>query len=105
MKLWMITGSSTDDGAPIYLRTDGSWTRALVEGAVLESEASRDEALAEARQRERAVCDPYVIVVSRDASGQPGPTSLRERIRAEGPTITLPCAAKPARAGERQASA
>lgn len=92
MTLWMITGSSTDDGAPIYLQADGRWVRRLADGLAIAGEDERERLLAEARSQQRTVCDPYAIVVARDGQGRPAATSLRERIRAEGPTVALPSA-------------
>ena len=89
MTLWMITGNATDDGAPIYLQTNGRWTRRLAEGLTIESEEQGDRLLGEAKLAERIVCDPYVIDVRRTVRGQLEGASLRERIRAEGPTISL----------------
>jgi len=89
MTLWMITGNATADGAPIYLQTNGRWTRRLAEGLAVSSEEQRDRLLAEAKAAERIVCDAYVIDVRQGARGQLEATSLRERIRAEGPTLTL----------------
>ena len=92
MTLWMITGNATDDGAPIYLQANGRWSRDLAEGLVLTAEDPRDEQLAAAKRAERVVCDPYLIEV-RHAANRLEPASLRERIRATGPTIALISAA------------
>jgi hypothetical protein len=89
MTLWMITANATDDGAPIYLQTNGRWTRRLTEGLAITSDEERTRLLGEARATERIVCDPYSIEVREGARGRLAPTSLRERIRAEGPTVTL----------------
>ncbi len=88
MKLWMITANATDDGAPIYLQSEGRWTRRLAEGLGISSAEGRDALLAEAKAAERIACDPYVIDVRQGPRGLE-PASLRERIRAEGPTISL----------------
>lgn len=90
MALSMITGNATDDGAPIYLRADGSWTRALSEGKALDGDELAS-ALAQAKLQQRLVCDPYVIDVKL-VDGRPAPTNVRERIRASGPTVLLPIA-------------
>jgi hypothetical protein len=89
MKLWMITSNATDDGAPIYLQTNGRWTRKLSAGYPISSEAEREHLLESAKQQQRIACDPYAIEVERGALGHLGPVGLRERIRAEGPTISL----------------
>jgi hypothetical protein len=89
MTLWMITGNATEDGAPIYLQANGRWSRDLTEGSAVSSEEQRDRLLALAKASVRIVCDAYVIDVRQGARGQLEPTSLRERIRAEGPTVLL----------------
>jgi hypothetical protein len=91
MTLWMITGNATEDGAPIYLQANGRWSRRLTEGLAFTGEDQRERLLGEAKAgtSERIVCDPYPIDVRHSASGQLEPTSLRERIRAEGPTVAL----------------
>jgi hypothetical protein len=88
MTLWMITGNATDDGAPIYLQTNGRWTRRLADGLAVSSEEQRDVLLAQAKVGERIVCDAYVIDIRQTPRGLE-PASLRERIRAEGPTLVL----------------
>lgn len=90
MALSMITGNATDDGAPIYLRADGSWTRVMADAKASESDELAT-ALALAKAQQRIVCDPYVIDVKL-VEGRPAPISVRERIRATGPTVLLPIA-------------
>lgn len=89
MSLWMITGAATDDGAPIYLQDHARWTRVFAEGLAVEDKGERDELLELARSQQRIVCDPYTIAVRRGAEAGLEPTSLRERIRAEGPTVAI----------------
>jgi len=88
MKLWMITASATDDGAPIYLQASGRWTHKLGGGLPLSDEAERDALLEAARADERTACDPYAIAVERSELGLSA-ASLKEKIRAGGPTISL----------------
>lgn len=85
----MITGSATESGQPIYMRSDGSWTRVFAEGWSSEQVEQRDHMLGMAQQNEKVVCDPYVIEVD-VVDGKLRPASLREQIRATGPTIELP---------------
>lgn len=87
MKLWMITSNATDDGAPIYLQTNGRWTHKLSAGYPVTTEAERDRLLEAAKTQQRIACDPYAIEVERVALGHLAAVSLRERIRAHGPTI------------------
>ena len=86
MAIYMITGSSTDTGAPIYLRREGGWTARFAEGAVLTTDAERDDLLQRARGEQRECCDPYPIDVEDGAEG-PKAVSLKEQIRATGPTV------------------
>ncbi|PRQ08521.1 DUF2849 domain-containing protein [Enhygromyxa salina] len=89
MKLWIITGSATESGAPIYLQTNNRWTHKLSAGHPIASEAERQSLLDAAKAQQRKVCDPYWIEVRRAELGHLAPVSLREKIRAEGPTISL----------------
>ena len=90
MSLSMITGNATDDGAPIYLSRDGTWTRSLIEGWAAATEVLK-EVLAGCKAQQRIVCDVYLIDVV-VAEGRPAPTTVRERFRASGPTVLLPIA-------------
>ena len=84
----MITANATADGRPVYLAPQGAWTRQLAEG---ETFATGDHmglelALAAAQRDEASVCGAYVIdVVSGPEGARAG--SLREQIRAHGPTV------------------
>ena len=89
MKLWMITGSATDDGAPIYLQASGRWTHKLGAAFATEDAEERDALLELARGQQRLVCDPYSIPVQRTQLGHLAARSLKERIRSAGPTISL----------------
>ncbi len=89
MKLWMITASATDDGAAIYLQASGRWTAKLGAAMPLANEAERDALLEAARADERNACDPYAIRIERSELGLLAAISLKEKIRAAGPTIPL----------------
>ncbi len=89
MALYVITGSATATGHPIYLDPASEWSESLAKARTFATEAERDEALERARGDEARCCDPYPIEVRVEA-GQIHTTSLRERIRAEGPTTPIP---------------
>ena len=89
MKLWMITGSATDDGAPIYLQASGRWTHKLGAALTVADTDERQALLVDARIQQRTVCDPYAIAVQRSELGHLAAVSLKERIRAAGPTIRV----------------
>lgn len=88
MSQYVVTGSATADGGPIYLSSEGAWVREVERAETL------DEATARARAREAhahaqaTVCDPYAIPVSSEGE-RITPTTLKERIRAKGPTVTF----------------
>lgn len=90
----VVTASATANGSPVYLTPSGEWSGELSAAQVLETEAERDDKLATARKQEALVCDPYLIEVQ-VADGSPSATTLRERIRAEGPTTSYGIASGP----------
>ncbi len=85
---FVVSAADTDSGAPVYMRFDGSWTRSLAEATAVESEAQRDSMIATALEQERAVCDPYAFNVVVE-EGRPTALSVRERIRAQGPSTPI----------------
>jgi hypothetical protein len=85
--MFVVTGSATASGHPLY-RTAHGWSRRFHEAAVLDA-ARRDAALRIAHADQFTICDPYAIEITVDDTG-PSPKSLRERIRASGPTVPIP---------------
>jgi len=87
----MITANRLDDGHVVYLDSDGGWTQDFRSGLVLEDAAASKAALAQAEEAAKAnvVVEPYAIELEMRA-GHLAPRTLRERIRAEGPTIAVP---------------
>ena len=84
----VVTASFTVDGAVAWRRADGTWSRSLEEAGLWSQEAASSQREA-ARQEQRTVCDPYLVEV-RCEGGRIKLLSMREKIRAKGPTITLP---------------
>jgi len=79
-----VTAWETTTGDAVWMRSDGSWTKDPSEMAAF----SGDEAevrLAEAAAAEDTVTDPYFMQVTADGEID-GRETLRERIRAFGPT-------------------
>ena len=89
MALYVITGSATATGHPIYLDASNDWSESLADACSFASESERDTALERARGDEARCSDPYPIEVTVEG-GRLQTTSLRERIRAEGPTTPIP---------------
>lgn len=80
-----ITGWDTATGACVYLTETGRWTRDPREAGVFTGEAA-DTWLAAAAADETIVTEPYFMEVT-ETGEIAGRETLRERIRAEGPTI------------------
>jgi hypothetical protein len=85
---FVISASFLDTGAPAYLGSAGVWVRHLQEAALVATEAERDELVSQALEQERTVCDPYFFDVRLEGKTI-DPISMRERIRAEGPTVRI----------------
>jgi hypothetical protein len=82
----LVTGNRLRDGAVVYFVGAGRWSRAIDE-ALLVADDKADALLAEAQQGPAPL--PTVGVVLIEAVKEGGhihPLSLRERIRASGPT-------------------
>lgn len=79
-----ITAWETTTGDVIWMRADGGWTKDASQiGAFTEDAA--EAALAAALADEVNVTDPYFMQVSEDGQIE-GRETLREQIRAKGPT-------------------
>ena len=84
----MITANRLADGKVVYLDAQDGWAEDFRRGLVLEDVAARKAALlrGEASAGANVVVEPYAIELEMRA-GHLAPRTLRERIRAEGPTI------------------
>lgn len=84
----VVTANRLGDGAVVYLTANNLWTEHLAEADGVEGETALAR-LALAEAAEGAVAGPYLMDVEIGASGivPAGRAALRERIRAEGPTI------------------
>jgi len=82
----IVTGAATVDGRPIYMRRDGTWVDRLADADAVEAKGDCDQLLATARADEATVCDPYAIDVVLEGTSVRA-ASLREVIRATGPTV------------------
>ena len=84
----MIVANRLTDGLVVFYRDDGAWTIDIAEGAVMDDETEQRTRLGQAKADEVRciVVDPYLIEVTADRGGL-RPTSIREAIRAFGPTV------------------
>ncbi|MCR9271322.1 MAG: DUF2849 domain-containing protein [Hyphomonadaceae bacterium] len=80
-----VTAWNTATGNVVWLRADETWTEDASELGVFTGEAA-DAALEKAKTQEGAITDPYFMEVTVDGKVA-GRESLRESIRANGPTV------------------
>jgi len=84
-----IIANRLDNGRTVFLDEAGNWTYDLAEAhfVVPGPELDAANARAEAELKAQVIIDPYPIDII-EVDGRPVPARIRERIRAEGPTVT-----------------
>jgi hypothetical protein len=83
-----ITANRLSDGLVVFLTEAGGWSLSVADSQLFNDGPGLDEGLAYAKAQHdaRIVVEPYAIDM--DVSGaRPVPARIRERIRAEGPTV------------------
>ncbi len=80
-----VTAWETASGNVVWMRADGSWTQDASEIGVFTGDAA-EAALDKAKTQEGAITDPYFMEVTDDGKVA-GRETLRETIRANGPTV------------------
>ena len=83
-----ITGNRLSDGLVVFLTELGGWSQSIGDALLVTDGPGLDEALAygKAQHDARIVVEPYPIDIA-IVDGVPVPARIRERIRAEGPTV------------------
>jgi hypothetical protein len=83
-----ITANRLSDGLVVFLDDSGGWSLSIAEARLVSDGADLDAAngYAKSQHDARIVVEPYPIDVE-IVDGRPVPVRLRERIRAEGPTV------------------
>jgi hypothetical protein len=83
-----ITANRLDNGRVVFLTAEGGWTHELAAALLVGDGPELDAATAHAQSQHdaRVVVEPYAIDIA-ILDGRPTPARIRERIRAEGPTI------------------
>jgi hypothetical protein len=82
----VVTANRLRDGVPVYFVGGGAWSPAIGDAVTVAApEAAALLAAAQAGPAPSAVIAPYLVEVLEDDGGL-RPLSLRERIRAFGPT-------------------
>ena len=83
----VFTANRLGDGRVVWLAPGDRWTESLAEAQIFEGEAvSGARALAEAWARRQVVVGPYDVQLE-PGSEAPTPVTMRERIRAYGPSV------------------
>ncbi len=84
----VISANRLVDGIVVYAGRNGAWADALGKAKILTSKAEAEAALLLAQNdvKRNLVVDPCLVEVTEEASGVRAVT-LRESIRAQGPTI------------------
>jgi hypothetical protein len=84
----VVSANRLKDGTVVYLAPQGNWVEELDAAAVFASEAGSEGALEKARAAVSAnlIVDPFVVAIVEEA-GMRRAVSLRDAIRALGPTI------------------
>ncbi len=95
MSKHVITANRLGDGAVVYFRGPGDWTGEFAAARRIGDREALAQMLdvAEADVGARLVVGVYDLPVDGDADaagGEAQPVSMREKIRAGGPTVTLP---------------
>ncbi len=95
----IVTANRLTDGRVVFRTAEGRWSEHLAVAAVLDPTAAAEAVVAAAGDvAARRIVEPYAVEVIVGAAG-PVPKTMRERIRAGGPTSgTEAAAARLARA-------
>jgi hypothetical protein len=86
----VVTANRLTDGAVIYRTADGGWTTELERAVVVDTAPAATALLRASEADDVLAVGPYVAPVAFGPEHVVVPGNLRERIRVEGPTITLP---------------
>lgn len=88
--LQVVTGNRLTDGVVVYLDPAGGWTDRIAAARVADGAEELEAAMADGKQgeREQVVVEAYPIDVERGPKGL-RPVRIREKIRAEGPTVRM----------------
>ncbi len=81
----IVTAWNARTGRTIYRTQSGDWSEDITDAVVLVGEDA-DNALAEAEKDQTRANDPYVMEAAPEG-GVTGRETLRETIRAQGPTV------------------
>jgi hypothetical protein len=84
-----ITANRLSDGLVIFLTEDNNWSLSIADAALFSDGPELEAALAFGKRQQdeaRFLVDAYAIDIE-IINDKPVPSRIRERIRAEGPTV------------------
>ena len=86
----IVTANRLVDGVVVFLGPQMRWVEAYARATVFTDESAKAEAMAAAKRSEaqNEVVEPYFVEVVARGGGL-APKTLREEIRANGPTIQI----------------
>lgn len=84
----MVIANRLNDGLVVFLAADGSWVESIATGWLTEDDPDSARALQRGKDAQyiNKVIDPNLIEVT-EQQGIRKPVSIREAIRANGPTV------------------
>jgi sulfite reductase (NADPH) hemoprotein beta-component len=87
-KFKVISANRLGDGAVVFTAQNGAWIEAIDQAALYASEAEAQARLAVVREdvKRNLIVDPFLVDVAADGDRLRA-VSLRDEIRARGPTI------------------
>ena len=85
-----LTANRLLDGEPVYLTGDNGWSEVLTDAVIADGkdEGAKLMDIATQAVKDQHVVNPYLFDVDVDGD-KPKPISVREQIRAAGPTVRL----------------
>lgn len=89
IKRRVVSANLLLEGDVVYRDAAGAWSLDLAEAAIAETPEAAETLLSAAASEAHLVVDAALIEVVLGADGAPTPATLRERIRAAGPTTRL----------------
>jgi hypothetical protein len=86
----VMTAYRLEDGHVIYLTGDGVWSEWIEDARIATTKEQADALTAAAKAEEataNTIFETYLVDVVLNESGRPWPVTMREVMRAQGPTI------------------
>ncbi|MEP9366572.1 DUF2849 domain-containing protein [Xanthobacter sp. VNH20] len=89
----VVTANRLSDGVSVWLTPTYEWSERIADAAVATTSEQALDLLNRANGDENRAVGAYAAAAVLGADGKPAPANLRERIRVNGPTVSLDSAA------------